>query len=143
MDFDLIGFSYYGYWHGSLGDLQANLNDISARYNKDVVVVETAYPFTLADADGTPNLIGLPNQLVAGYPATPEGQTANFRDVMSIVRAVPNGHGLGVFYWEATWIPVTGNGWDPTNPASGNNWENQALFDFTGHALPALEVYRP
>ena len=93
--FDVIGASYYGYWHGSLGDLQRNLNDVSARYGKDVVVVETAYPFTLADDDGWPNIIGLPGQLVAGYPATPEGQAANFRDVMSIVRAVPNGRGLG------------------------------------------------
>ena len=141
--FDVIAASYYGYWHGSLGDLQTNLNDVSARYNKDVLVAETAYPFTLADADGWPNSIGLASQLVAGYAATPEGQAANFRDVMSIVRAVPNGRGLGAFYWDATWVAVPGNGWDPTNPSSGNAWENQALFDFTGHALPAVEQFRP
>jgi arabinogalactan endo-1,4-beta-galactosidase len=141
--FDLIGASYYGYWHGSLGDLQANLNDVSARYGKDVVVVETAYPFTLNDNDGFPNLIGLPSQLVAGYPATPDGQAANLRDVLSIVRAVPNGRGLGVFYWDATWTAVPGNGWDPTDPASGNNWENQALFDFDDRPLPAMrELHR-
>lgn len=143
VDFDVIGFSYYGYWHGSLGDLQANLNDISARYSKDVVVAETAYPFVLADADGWGNIIGLPNQLVAGYPATPEGQAANQRDVLSIVRAVPGGRGLGAFYWDATWTGVVGNGWDPTNPASGNAWENQALFDFEGYPVPAMDVYRP
>jgi arabinogalactan endo-1,4-beta-galactosidase len=136
--FDIIGTSYYGYWHGSLGDLQANLNDVSARYGKDVVVVETAYPFTLNDADGFPNLIGLPSQLVAGYPATPAGQAANLRDVLSIVRAVPNGHGLGAFYWDATWTAVPGNGWDPTDPTSGDNWENQALFDFADVAVPAM-----
>jgi arabinogalactan endo-1,4-beta-galactosidase len=138
--FDVIGFSYYGYWHGSVGDLQANLNDVSARYNKDVVVVETAYPFTLQDdnPDGYPNDIGEASQLVAGYPATTDGQSANLRDVLSIVRAVPNGHGLGAFYWDATWTEVPGNGWDPTNPTSDNNWENQALFDFTDTALPAM-----
>jgi arabinogalactan endo-1,4-beta-galactosidase len=141
--FDLIGASYYGYWHGSLGDLQANLNDVSSRYGKDVVVVETAYPFTLADADGFPDLIGLPSQLVAGYPATPEGQAANLRDVLSIVRAVPNGRGFGVFYWDATWTAEPGNGWNPADPASGNNWENQALFDFNERALPAMrELHR-
>jgi len=143
VDFDVIGFSYYGYWHGSLGDLQANLNDISARYSKDVVVAETAYPFVLADADGWGNIIGLPNQLVAGYPATPAGQASNQRDVLSIVRAVPGGRGLGAFYWDATWTGVIGNGWDPTNPASGNAWENQALFDFEGYPVPAMDVYRP
>jgi len=142
VQFDVIAASYYGYWHGSLGDLQQNLNDVSARYGKDVLVAETAYPFTLADADGWPNIIGLPEQLVAGYPATPAGQAANFRDVLSIVRAVPNGRGLGAFYWDATWIAVDGNGWDPTDPSSGDAWENQALFDFTGSALPAMDEYR-
>jgi arabinogalactan endo-1,4-beta-galactosidase len=140
--FDIIGASYYGYWHGSLGDLQSNLNAVSSRYGKPVMVVETAYPFTLNDADGFPNLIGLPGQLVPGYPATPDGQAANLRDVMSVVRAVPNGLGLGVMYWDATWTAVRGNGWDPTDPSSGNNWENQALFDFDGRPVPAMSDFR-
>jgi arabinogalactan endo-1,4-beta-galactosidase len=95
--FDVIGASYYGYWHGTLAALQFNLNDVTARYTKDIIVVETAYAFTLEDDDGWGNIIGDPSQLVPGYPATPEGQAANFRDVMSIVRAVPNGRGLGAF----------------------------------------------
>lgn len=139
--FDVIAASYYGYWHGSLGDLQNNLNDISVRYNKDVLVAETAYPFTLDFNDFHPNTIGSTDQLVAGYPATPAGQAANLRDVLSVVRAVPNGRGLGVFYWDATWTAVTGNGWDPTDPASGNSWENQALFDFNGVMTPALSEF--
>ena len=142
VNFDIIAASYYGYWHGSLGDLQWNLNDVSAHYGKDVMVVETAYPFTLDGDDAHPNIIGLPEQLVPGYPATPEGQARNFRDVMSIVRAVPDGRGLGVFYWDATWTAVAGNGWDPTDPASGDAWENQALFDFDDRPLPAMNEYR-
>jgi len=141
--FDVIGASYYGYWHGSLADLQYNLNDVSARYGKDVVVVETAYPFTLGNDDDTGNVIGDASQLVPGYPATPAGQAANFRDVMSIVRAVPNGRGLGVFYWDATWTAVAGNGWSPRNPASGNAWENQALFDFNDRPTPAMNDFVP
>jgi arabinogalactan endo-1,4-beta-galactosidase len=84
----------------------------------------------------------LESELTAGYPATPEGQVAMLRDVMSIVRAVPNGHGLGVFYWDATWTGVPGNGWDPADPSSGNAWENQALFDFNDMPLPALNEFR-
>ena len=143
VQFDAIGFSYYGYWHGSLGDLQYNLNDISARYGKDVLVAETAYPFTLGFNDNQSNSIGLESQLVSGYPATPEGQARNFRDVLSIVRAVPNGRGLGAFYWDATWTAVPGNGWDPSDPSSGDTWENQALFDFDSVALPAMDEFRP
>jgi arabinogalactan endo-1,4-beta-galactosidase len=143
VQFDVIGASYYGFWHGSLGDLQRNLNDVSARYGKDVAVAETGYPFALADADGWPNLIGTLDQLVPGYSATPDGQAANFRDVISIVRAVPNDRGLGVFYWDATWIAVPGNGWNPADPSSGNAWENQALFDFDHRPLPAMDRFRP
>ena len=51
------------------------------------------------------------NELDPGYPATPAGQQANFRDVLSVVQAVPGGLGLGAFYWEPTWTVVTGNGW--------------------------------
>jgi len=142
VQFDVIGLSYYSYWHGSLADLQYNLNDVSAYYDKDVIVVETAYPFTLADDDGWENIIDLESELTYGYPATPEGQTAMLRDVISIMRAVPNGRGLGIFYWDATWTGVPGNGWDPTDPSSGNAWENQALFDFNDMPVPALSLFK-
>jgi arabinogalactan endo-1,4-beta-galactosidase len=140
--FDVIGVSFYEYWHGPLAALQYNLNDITARYNKDAIVVETAYPFTVAPGDSTPNSVDA-SILPAGYPATPAGQAANFRDIMSIVRAVPNGRGLGVFYWDATWTAVKGNGWSPRDPNSGNAWENQALFDYSNRPLPAMDDFRP
>jgi arabinogalactan endo-1,4-beta-galactosidase len=138
--FDVIGLSYYPFWHGTLAELQGNLNDISERYDRDVVVAEFAYAFTILEDDGLANIA---NRTMAteGYPFTPVGQRAMLRDVMSIVRGVPNGRGLGVFYWDATWTAVPGNGWESTNPISGNAWENQALFDFDDRALPALAEY--
>ncbi len=138
--FDVIGISYYPYWHGSLAALQYNLDDISARYNKDVIVVETAYAFTDKEDDFLSNIANR-GMVVTGYPFTPEGQRTMLRDIMAIVRAVPNGRGLGVFWWDATWTAVPGNGWDSTDPKSGNAWENQALFDFDDRALPAMEEY--
>lgn len=141
--FDVIGASYYGYWHGTLAALQYNLDDVTAHYGKDIVVVETAYAFTLGDDDHWGNVIGDPSQLVPGYPATPAGQAANFRDVMSVVRAVPDGRGLGVFYWDPTWTGVVGNGWSPRDPNSGNAWENQALFGFDDRPLPAMSEFKP
>ncbi len=138
--FDVIGISYYPFWHGSLAELQYNLDDITARYDKDVIVVETAYAFTDQDKDNYPNIVDS-SLAVPGYPLTPEGQRAVLRDIMAVVRAVPDGRGLGVFYWDATWTAVPGNGWDSTNPEFGNAWENQALFDFDDRALPALDEY--
>ena len=138
--FDVIGISYYPFWHGSLGELQYNLNDISARYDKDVIVVETAYAFTDQEDDFHPNIANS-SMATPGYPFTPEGQRAMLRDIMAIVRAVPDGRGLGVFYWDATWTAVPGNGWEATNPESGNAWENQALFDYDWRVLPALDEF--
>lgn len=113
----VIALSFYGYWHGALSDLQADLDDISARYAKPVLVVETAYPFRIDSEHSHENIIDLEGELVSGYPATTAGQAAWLRDVMNVVEAVPNGRGLGVVYWEPTWTAVPGNGWDrPTRP---------------------------
>ncbi|WP_435213641.1 glycoside hydrolase family 53 protein [Streptomyces sp. bgisy034] len=139
--FDAVGLSYYGYWHGTLYDFQTTLDDAASRYAKPVFVAETAYPFRLDSEDSHENIIDLATELVAGYPATVTGQTRWMNDVASIVEAVPGGRGLGVFYWEATWTAVTGNGWDPTDAASGNGWENQALFGYDDRALSSTSWF--
>lgn len=140
VNYDVIGVSYYPYWHGTLGAFQANINDIASRYGRPVLLAETAYPFTTGNDDGLANIITAATPY-PGYPASPAGQSAMLRDVMSIVQAVPGGRGLGAVYWEPTWTAVTGNGWDPADPSSGNGWENQALFDFADRALPALAQF--
>ena len=142
VEFDVIGLSFYGYWHGDLSDLSANLADLAQRYNKELVVVETAYPYTLANQDGYGNIIGRADQLIDGYPATVEGQSAWLRDIMQVVKDAPGGLATGVFYWEPAWLGLKGCGWNPADPQSGNAWENQALFDFDGHVLPSLAVFR-
>ena len=43
LPFDVIGLSYYPRWHSTLADLEYNLDDLSKRYNKDVVVVEYSH----------------------------------------------------------------------------------------------------
>ena len=136
-DFDVIAASYYGYWHGSLGDLQANLTDVSQRYDKDVFVAETAYPFTLGFDDNHGNIIGLPEQLVAGYAATPQGQAANFRDVLSIVRAIPPAEvsARGDFWDRSVTWPQRHGG--PETP-HGQRRENQRCSTSTIHAVPVM-----
>jgi arabinogalactan endo-1,4-beta-galactosidase len=58
--------------------------------------------------------------------------------VLSVVQAVPDGLGLGAFYWEPTWTVVAGNGWNPADPSSGDGWENQAMWNYSDTALPAI-----
>ena len=138
VQFDVIGASYYPYWHGPLSGLQSNLNDMATRYNKDVVVAETAYGFTLAADDSEPNIFNSSLQQAGGFPASPQGQIDELKAVANVLRNVPNGHGIGFFYWEPAWTAQAGAGWDPTNPNSGNGWENQAMFDYNSRALPVL-----
>ena len=99
MPFDVIGLSYYGYWHGSLADLQEAVTVLSGCYDRDVMVVEYAYPFTLDDDSPTwENVIDRSSELVPGYPATPQGQAANLRAIQDAVASAPGGRGLGTVY---------------------------------------------
>lgn len=135
---DVIGLSYYPFWHGTLSDLRANLNDLARRYHRDVAVVETQYGWTLDNGDGLGNFLWQESQLVPGYPATPNGQLGFLSDLLSIVAAVPGHRGAGVFYWAPEWIP--GVGWAP---GEGTPNDNLTLFDFQGRALPAVGFADP
>jgi len=138
VDFDVIGLSYYSFWHGPLNRFAENMIDISERYGKEVIVLEMAYPYTTDDADGYSNLVGGNALDLGGYKATVQGQATAVRDIINAVAQVPNGKGLGVFYWEPEWIAVNGAGWAA---GEGNAWENLAMFDFDGNALPSLDVF--
>jgi len=130
VEFDLIGQSYYPWWHGSLDDLRANLAATARRYKKDIIVVETGYPWTTKNFDEAGNVFdGNPAKLKAPYPQTPEGQKAFLSQLLAIVRQTPDGRGKGVLWWAPEWIPTK----NLPSP-----WENIALFDPEGNALPAI-----
>ena len=97
--FDAIGLSYYPWWHGTLESLSQNLAVLANRYDRDLFVVETAYPWTLDDLDEEGNLVGLPGQLLPGYAATRIGQAEFLRRLVEVVSATPRGRGRGVFTW--------------------------------------------
>lgn len=129
--FDIIGLSYYPWWHGSLNAMQTNVNDLANRYGKPIVIAETAYPFTLGWNDNTGNFVGLSSQLLPGYAATAQGQSDFVRDVAAIVKNVPSGRGMGVAWWAPEFSAFAG---------LGSPWENLALVDFAHAALPALRT---
>lgn len=127
--FDVMGLSYYPWWHGTPAQLSATLNALAARFGRDVAVVETAYPWTTSWYDDTHNAVG---KLPAGArPATPEGQAEFAREVRSMVARVPGGRGLGVWWWEPAWLAT---------PGANSPWENCALFDEKGRMLPAARA---
>jgi len=82
--YDVIGLSYYPYWLDgkpdytqSIDALAANMNDMAARYGKEVMVVE-----------------------VGGEDSKPQNTYDMLMAVQQKVRQVPGGKGLGVIYWE-------------------------------------------
>ncbi len=137
-DFDVIGLSYYPFWHGTLDDLSNNINDISKRYNKDVTVVETAFGYTNENFDKMPNAYGAAEECIGGFRSTPQGQASGLRAVMERVAKVPNNRGLGMFYWAPDWYAVPNVGW---KTGEGNEWDNLAMFDNNGRALESMDVW--
>ncbi|GGG22745.1 glycosyl hydrolase 53 family protein [Paenibacillus abyssi] len=137
VDYDIIGLSYYPYWHGTFQQLKTNMNDMAARYGKQIVVAETAYPFTYENGDDLGNIAGEVETKVAGFPASAANQKLVTQTVMNTVYHVNDGKGLGIFYWEPAWLP--GVGW---KLGEGNGWENQAMFDYQGRALDSLQVFQ-
>lgn len=162
-DFQMIGLSYYPFWHGTLKELQDNMNDLAVRYGKELVIAEVSMGFTMEDygiyeelSEDERKGYATKPELVEKleFPMTKEGQADFMKALLSVMEQVPENKCRGFFYWEPAWIPVPGSGW--ANEAAlqyieekgpgGNEWANQALFDYNGQSLPALEAvrdYRP
>ena len=85
-NFQIIGMSYYPFWHGTLADLENNMNDVAKRYGKDIIIAEVSMGFTMEDYQGYEKL---PDEQRKGmatrpalaekveYPITPEGPCGN------------------------------------------------------------------
>lgn len=159
MDFDYIGLTYYPFWHGTMEDLRYNLHDLAGRYHKKLILAEVSTGFTMEDYGDHEKLPPSERKGMATkphltdkveYPMTPEGQSAFMKDIMEMLKEVPDNLGRGFIYWEPAWLPVPGSGW--ANDAAlaytgekgpgGNEWANQALFDYDGNTLPALKTIR-
>ena len=114
--FDVLGLSYYPRWHGRVATMRKNLRELAQRYHHPIIVVETAYDWTPHDFAGK----------VAEFPESPEGQLAFLRAVDAAVRAVPDGLGRGVFWWE---------------PAAEGGLRDRSFFDTQGNVLPAITAF--
>jgi arabinogalactan endo-1,4-beta-galactosidase len=116
VDYDVIGQSYYPWWHGSLLDLRENLSFMSSEYKKDILLVEVAYCWHPAEYRKRPG----------PFPETPEGQRAFLDEVNRLVLATPEGRGIGIFWWE---------------PAVAGPLRSRGYFGDDGNALPVIQVF--
>ena len=116
--YDVIGQSYYPWWHGSLDDLKENLAFMAKTYDKDIIVVEVAYNWRPTEYRDKPG----------PYPESPQGQRKFLEDVNRVVLNTPNGRGKGVFWWE------------PAVAKAARN-RSRGMFDRQDNALPAINVF--
>ncbi len=132
-DFDIVGVSFYPIWHTTVSpeNLSTSITTFRTKYKRDVMILETAYPWTKDHADDYHNLWGGEPSL-PGFPYTVEGQTAMMK---RIVQEVKDGGGIGVIYWEPAWITSSmKDKW-----GTGSSWENNTFFDFEGNVLPSID----
>ena len=164
VDYDVFASSYYPFWHGSLGNLQTVLTHVNQTYGKEVLVVETSYAYTSEDTDFNGNTISAESAVDKPYPYTVQGQANSVRDVIETVANTPGG--LGVVYWEGTWITVGRNSWEENHEKwekYGSGWassfasgydpkdagkyyggsavDNQAMFGADGKPLQSLRIF--
>lgn len=118
VDYDVFGSSYYPYWHGTIENMASLLSNIGKTYNKKIMLLETAYANcdmegTETRSDGYGNTVFTKDYVETtygskadlGYPFTVEGQANQMLELFETVfTSVTNG--IGVSYWEGTWISV-------------------------------------
>jgi len=113
--YDVIGQSYYPWWHGTLFDLRDCLYFTATEYKKDIILVEVAYNWKPAEYVGKN----------APFAESPEGQKEFLEEVNRIVMNTPDNRGIGVFWWE---------------PAVAR-FGSRSYFDEEGNVMPVIQVF--
>ncbi|WP_455719113.1 glycosyl hydrolase 53 family protein [Agathobacter sp.] len=132
VDYDILGTSYYPYWHGTLSNLKEQIEYVQKEHNKDAMVVETSYAYTLEDSDGSGNTVREGNNddaADATEPFTVQGQATYIRN---LINAVNEAGGLGVFYWEPAWITVGDTTGLSEEEAAARYEENKKIWEKYG-----------
>lgn len=156
VDYDAIGFSYYPYWHGTLQEFFKNVENCK-KFNKELLVVETGYAFTLEDYINDPSGGGhlvVAESNVDGFsfkrefPLNKQGQ-ADF--TKALIKGCTR-HGVSaVIWWEPLWIPGKNICWasvegqeyiNECGKSTRNEWANQCMFDYQGNKNPVFDVYK-
>lgn len=155
VEYDLIGASYYPYYHGTLEALKNNLDNIANKFKKPVIVAEMSYGYTVEPVQFAAHTYNAGMEDAGKYITSIQGQATAIADVVKILSEVPNNLGLGIFYWEPAWLPVEGAGWATAEGQAWINnlpvsnytdglatWSNQALFSYQGRMLPSLQTFK-
>ena len=117
VDYDVIGQSYYPWWHGSWKSWPTTWRSWPEPTTRTLCwskLLIIGSPAEYKDRNGP-------------FPETPEGQQAFLRSVNEIVRNTPQGRGRGIFWWEPAVPP--------------GSLAGRGMFDQWGNALPVIDVF--
>lgn len=122
IDYDIIGLSYYPYWHGTLATLGRALDELETDFpGKDIMIVETGYPYKW-EVPGTTEKVD--------FPYSREGQAQYAAALVETLRA--HDAVTGLFWW---WMEYNAYG------TRLEGWYNAPVFDSTdGRATDALTI---
>jgi arabinogalactan endo-1,4-beta-galactosidase len=125
VNFDVIGLSYYPWYHGPMSAMKANLTALIDRFHKYVMIAEDQFPYNPIGGYGQydPADANYPDTQL-GYLVTPAGQASYQRDLVSLMASLPDNKGLGVFYWD------------------GDSYSYEGMFAYPGIAQPVIDAYQ-
>jgi arabinogalactan endo-1,4-beta-galactosidase len=135
-DYDILGMSHYAKWSTvtKMDAIGAIISNMKTTYRKDVMIVETAFPWTNKSADSYNNII----DGKTGVDTYSVSEAEQLRYMKDLTQMVITSGGIGVQYWEPAWISSNmKDRW-----GRGSSWENCTLFDFNGNALPAMDFMK-
>lgn len=122
VDYDIIGLSYYPYFHGDLTVLDTALSTLQNNFpGKNIMIVETGYSYKW-------EVPGTTYDFSKKWAYSEAGQNAYAKDLVSTLEKYENADGL--FWW---WMEYNAFG------TSLSGWYNAPLFNsLDGRATPAL-----
>jgi arabinogalactan endo-1,4-beta-galactosidase len=133
-DYDWIGLSYYPLWSDyKLNNVGVAFKKLITTYKKRLMVVETAYPYTMVNIDPANNILD-EKALISGYPATQQGQLDYLNALQKIIQS---SGGEGLVYWEPAWVSTGCS----TLWGQGSHWDNATLFDHDNKAHLGMTFY--
>ena len=159
VNFDILGSSYYPFWHRGFKEYFACQDMVRSKYHKKVMNVEFGFPFTLDDyltndeLNGKHMVINEDNVIefhkYLPYEISKDGQKQFMRDFINEAKK----HQFeGVFYWEPLWVPGNNICWSSLEAQRyqrltvlkdpRNEWANQCLFDYDANMNPAVLEYK-
>lgn len=134
LEYDTIGLSLYPFWSGlRVRDMKNVVRRLIESTGKDVVALESGYPWSLTRPSGYPTMIAsnsLNPQGLETFGVSPAGQELYMRSFFQQLHEVPGF--LGAIYWDPIWIDT---------PPLPSNVGDTALFDWEGRPLPALDAF--